>query len=83
MVVGYASPALGYRHADYILEQRIRNHYYWSSLLHDQDINVMVQDGRVTLTGTVDTTLERKRAVEEAFACGALDINNHLHVALE
>ncbi|MGY2132504.1 BON domain-containing protein [Hymenobacter sp. HD11105] len=83
MVVGYASPALGYRHADYILEQRIRNHYYWSSLLHDQDINVMVQDGRVTLTGTVDTTLERKRAVEEAFACGAHDINNHLHVALE
>ena len=83
IVVGYASPALGYRHADYILEQRIRNHYYWSSLLHGQCMNVMVQDGRVTLTGTVDTALERKRAVAEALACGAHEVNNHLHVAIE
>jgi osmotically-inducible protein OsmY len=29
----------------------------------------MVQDGRVPLTGTVDTALERKRAAAEAYAC--------------
>ncbi|MBH8556948.1 BON domain-containing protein [Hymenobacter negativus] len=64
--------------ADLALEQRIRLHYYWSALLHDQDIEVHVANGRATLTGTVDTWLERQHAAADARDCGARDVNNHL-----
>ncbi|MFC7670997.1 BON domain-containing protein [Hymenobacter humi] len=62
------------------MEQRIRTHFYWSAMLHDQDISITVVDGRVTLTGTVETWVERKRAATEAYDCGARDVNNHLQV---
>jgi len=77
---GLAVPPLSAATADHLLEQRLRSHYYWSALLHDQDIDIEVLDGRVTLTGTVDSPLERKRAAEEALACGAQQVNNHLHL---
>jgi osmotically-inducible protein OsmY len=64
--------------ADLALEQRIRLHFYWSALLHDQEIEVRVANGRATLTGTVDTWLERQRAAADARDCGARDVNNHL-----
>ena len=63
---------------DQLLQQRIRSHFYWSALLHGQDININVRDGRVTLVGTVDTWLERRAAAVDAFACGAREVNNHL-----
>jgi osmotically-inducible protein OsmY len=81
MVVGYVHSPVGSMEPDHLLEQRIRNHYYWSSLLHNQDIDIMVHQGRVTLTGTVETQLERKSAANEAYACGARDVNNHLYIA--
>ncbi|WP_460578151.1 BON domain-containing protein [Hymenobacter coalescens] len=65
---------------DHVLEQRIRHHYYWSALLHDQPIRIGVHEGRVTLTGTVDTRLDRQCAATEAYACGARDVNNHLRL---
>ncbi|MBC6990544.1 BON domain-containing protein [Hymenobacter sp. BT491] len=65
---------------DHVLEKRLRNHYYWSARLHDQDINLLIRDGRVTLTGTVDSLIDRKTAATEAYACGARDVNNHLHL---
>ncbi|MGY3087290.1 osmotically-inducible protein OsmY [Hymenobacter sp. UYAg731] len=64
--------------ADQALEQRIRLHFYWSALLHDQDIEVCVANGRATLTGAVDTWLERQHAAADARDCGARDVNNHL-----
>ena len=63
---------------DQLLQQRIRSHFYWSALLHCQDVNINVRDGRVTLVGTVDTWLERRAAAADAFACGAREVNNHL-----
>ncbi|ALW86727.1 hypothetical protein AUC43_17565 [Hymenobacter sedentarius] len=65
---------------DHVLAQRLRHRYYWSALLHDQDIKIAVREGRVTLTGTVETWLERRRAAAEALECGARDVNNHLHL---
>jgi osmotically-inducible protein OsmY len=64
--------------ADLALEQRIRQHFYWSALLHDQEIEVRVANGRATLAGTVETWLERQRAAADARDCGARDVNNHL-----
>jgi osmotically-inducible protein OsmY len=77
---GHSAAPLGRLAPDHQLEQRIRTHFYWSGRLHDQDIEVSVRHGRVTLTGTVDTWMDRRQAAAEAYACGALDVNNHLHL---
>ena len=71
-------PAL--RSPDLALAARIRARYSWSAGLHDQDIAVQVADGRATLTGIVDTWLDRRLAAEEAHEAGAHDVNNHLQV---
>ena len=72
--------ALSSLERDQLLAQRIRSHYYWSALLHDQPIEISVREGRVTLVGTVDTWLDRKCAAADAYACGARDVNNHLRL---
>ncbi|MCC3156680.1 BON domain-containing protein [Hymenobacter sp. 15J16-1T3B] len=63
------------------LAQRLHTHFYWSAPLHDQDIDVQVRHGCVTLSGTVDTRLTRERATEEALLCGAREVHNHLRLA--
>ena len=68
------------RNSDLALAARIRTRYNWSAGLHDQDVTVQVAGGRATLTGTVDTWLDRRLAAEEAREAGAHDVNNHLQV---
>ncbi|GAA4054545.1 hypothetical protein GCM10022409_47030 [Hymenobacter glaciei] len=65
---------------DLALAARIRTRYNWSAGLHDQDLTVQVANGRATLTGTVDTWLDRRLAAEEAREAGAHEVNNHLQV---
>jgi osmotically-inducible protein OsmY len=64
---------------DHDLAERIRTRYFWSALLHNQPIEVQVENGRATLTGVVDTWLERRQAAREARELGAREVNNHLH----
>ena len=66
--------------ADVALAERIRTRYCWSASLHDQEVEVHVKQGRATLTGTVDTWLERKHAAVAAHEAGAREVNNHLLV---
>ncbi|TGE23890.1 BON domain-containing protein [Hymenobacter aquaticus] len=80
-----AAPA---RHAaspdpDHALAESIRTRFFWSASLHDQDVEVRVENGRATLTGTVDTWLERRLAAREAYEVGARDVNNHLRVLMD
>jgi osmotically-inducible protein OsmY len=63
---------------DQALAERIRARYNWSASLHDQEVNAQVANGRVTLTGTVDTWLDRKHAAQIAQEAGAREVNNHL-----
>ena len=65
---------------DHALASRIRTRYFWSAALHDQDVEVQVEDGRATLSGTVDTWLDRQQAARDAYEAGARDVNNHLRV---
>ncbi|WP_310394175.1 BON domain-containing protein [Hymenobacter sp.] len=65
---------------DHALAERIRARYCWSASLHDQEVEVRVADGRATLTGTVDTWLDRKHAALAAHEAGAREVNNHLQV---
>ena len=66
--------------ADEALTARIRTRYCWSASLHDQEVEVHVAKGRATLTGTVDTWLDRKHAAVAAHEAGAREVNNHLLV---
>ncbi|MBU6120668.1 BON domain-containing protein [Hymenobacter siberiensis] len=68
------------RNPDLALAARIRARYRWSAGLHDQEVAVQVVAGRATLTGTVDTWLDRKLAAQEAHEAGAHEVNNHLLV---
>ena len=65
---------------DLALAARIRARFCWSAGLHDQEVTVQVANGRATLTGTVDTWLDRQLAAEEARDAGAHEVNNHLRV---
>ncbi|OGX85410.1 hypothetical protein BEN47_14945 [Hymenobacter lapidarius] len=65
---------------DHALAERIRARYCWSASLHDQEVEVRVENGRATLTGTVDTWLDRKHAAAAAHEAGAREVNNHLLV---
>ncbi|MBC7449053.1 MAG: BON domain-containing protein [Hymenobacteraceae bacterium] len=68
---------------DYALTERIRMRYFWSVGLHDQEVQVLVENGRATLTGTVDTWQDRKQAALDAYEVGARDVNNHLRVTTD
>ena len=64
--------------ADFALAERIRSRWFWSSALHNQDIEVLVEKGRATLTGTVDTWLDRDQAAYDAYEAGATFVDNDL-----
>ena len=66
--------------SDAVLAARIRSRYCWSAALHGQQVDVAVKAGQVTLTGTVDTWLDRRQATREAYEAGAGDVNNRLLV---
>ena len=66
---------------DFALTERIRARYHWSVGLHGRGVQVEVENGRATLTGTVDTWHDRKQAALDAYEVGARDVNNHLRVA--
>ncbi|MDB5236438.1 MAG: hypothetical protein JWR44_3431, partial [Hymenobacter sp.] len=65
---------------DHALAERIRARYGWSANLHDQGVEVHVENGRATLSGTVDTWLHRKEAALVAHEAGSREVNNHLCV---
>ena len=67
--------------ADFALAERIRSRYFWSASLHNQGVEVAVEKGRATLTGTVDTWLDRDQAAYDAYAAGARYVDNDLLIS--
>lgn len=65
---------------EHALAGRIRTRYFWSAALHDQDVEVQVEDGRATHTSTVATWLDRKHHARDGYEAGTHDVNNHLRV---
>jgi osmotically-inducible protein OsmY len=66
--------------ADFALAERIRTRWFWSPSLHNQLIEVLVEKGRATLTGTVATWLDREQAAYDAYSAGARYVDNDLLV---
>jgi osmotically-inducible protein OsmY len=58
----------------------IQSEFFWSPFVDGGDINVLVEDGTATLTGTVDSWSEYQAARENAYEGGATWVDNNLTV---
>ncbi|MCF7803056.1 MAG: BON domain-containing protein [Candidatus Marinimicrobia bacterium] len=62
------------------LKDAIRYQFEWSSYLTESDIHVSVNDGVVTLSGTVNTPYEKNQATQETYEAGADSVVNKIEV---
>lgn len=58
----------------------IHDELLWSPFVDAEQVDIDVQDGKVTLTGTVETWREYYAAEENAYEGGALIVSNRLEV---
>lgn len=65
--------------SDEEIKEDIEDEFFWSLRVND-DINIQVDYGIVTLSGTVDTPYEAEAAVRNAFEGGAESVINNLAV---
>jgi osmotically-inducible protein OsmY len=70
----------GVRGSDAQITKAIRRQLMWSPFVEVEEVNVDVQDGRAILTGAVDSLSERIQATSNAFAGGAVAVDNRLSV---
>src|SRR5882724_7193081 len=61
---------------DIELRRNIRTRFAQDSFLHPFGIHVEVREGMATLTGTADTLQDRDRAALDAYAAGAVNVDN-------
>src|SRR5579859_3746176 len=65
------------------LQDQVQQELRWDSRLDAADIGVAVQNGVVTLSGTVKTFAEREAGQEAAFrVAGVRDVANDIHVKI-
>lgn len=65
---------------DEAIKRDIEKQLWWSPFVNEDEVEVSVENGEVTLTGTVDTELERRYAQENAYDGGAFSVTNNLKV---
>jgi osmotically-inducible protein OsmY len=62
------------------IKQDIEHELFWSPFVDADDVNITVNDGRVTLKGSVDSWSEYNAAVNNAYEGGAVYVDNELMV---
>lgn len=62
------------------IRRSVNNQLWWSPFVDADDVNVEVEDGTVTLTGSVDSKRESSAAVENAWEGGAWAVVNKLTI---
>jgi len=65
---------------DWEIKDDVQRQLFWSPYVNAEDITVAVDDGVVTLEGSVASWTERTRAEENAYQGGAKDVRNRLRV---
>ena len=58
----------------------IENQMFWSPFVDADEVNVSVENGRATLTGTVESLAEKRAATENAYEGGATAVENQLSI---
>ncbi len=66
---------------DYEIRKAVLDQFGWSPVVDETDLTVTVENGVVTLTGTVDSWQERVAAQRNAYEAGAKDVVNDLELA--
>ncbi len=65
---------------DAALKENIRSEFYWSPFVASDDIDISVNDGVVTLTGSAGSWREVNSATTNAYEGGARNVTNNLKV---
>ena len=65
---------------DVELKEDINNQLWWSPYVNQDEVTVVVENGRAILTGTVDTEREKLFAEINAIEAGAMVVDNNLSV---
>lgn len=80
---GYEGYRYGRRYpakSDLQVKENIEDEFFWSPFVDSNDVNVKVENGEATLSGTVDSWLEYNAAVKNAYEGGAVYVDNDLTV---
>jgi osmotically-inducible protein OsmY len=64
--------------SDFEIAEDIGGQLFWSPMVDRDDINVTVDNGTATLTGTVHSWSEHQAAIENAYEGGALSVRDEL-----
>jgi osmotically-inducible protein OsmY len=59
------------RREDAEIKASIQDQFFWNPFIREEEMDVIVRDGTVTLKGVVDNRLERDLAIEDAAESGA------------
>jgi osmotically-inducible protein OsmY len=66
--------------SDKEIRENVKDELFWSPFVDEDQVNVSVLNGVVTLTGNVETLSERLAAEENAYEGGAKKVKNNLTV---
>lgn len=77
---GYLGEPYATELSDQIIKESVEQELFWSPFVDETDIVVTVDDGVVTLTGTVETLREQANAIENAYEGGATWVEENLVV---
>ena len=81
---GWYRPEYSYpQMSDSRIKDQIEAELFWSPFVDAEDVNVSVDRGTATLTGTVDSWSEFNSAQENAYEGGAVYVDNDLIVDLQ
>lgn len=69
--------------SDEQIEDAIEGELWWSPFVDENQVNVTVDDGIATLSGTVNSWSERRAATDNAYEGGATLVDNELIVNLD
>lgn len=67
--------------SDWEIEQDVENELFWNPIVDRDAIDITVEDGIVTLQGTVPSYNVKEAATEEAYQAGAKHVHNHLELS--
>ncbi len=74
------TPSFQKKNDSRILEN-IEEELWWDPFVNSDEVEVQVEDGEATLTGTVNSQLEHDSAVENALEGGAVSVNDKLEIS--
>ncbi len=77
----YHFTARSSQNTDQEILENIKEEIQWSPFVDEEKVDVRVEDGQATLTGTVHSKLEHDAAIENAREGGAESVNNQLAIS--